>query len=123
VDRQIAGELEVLAVLIRNAPALERDVRELLDVEKIAGAQVRVAPGSRVSIVAASMRTSTSAFEGLDSSITTVPSTPGKRPFTVEIIRCRTPNSTSLWAGSIFQVVRAGVVVVVLMSVLLIKTL
>jgi hypothetical protein len=38
---------------------------------------------------------------------------------TVVIIMCRTPNSTWLWTGSIFQVVRAGAVVVALMSFLL----
>ena len=71
---------------------------------------------SRVSMLAASIVTSTSAVVGLPSSVTTVPSTTPKRPLTLEIIRCRTANSTWLWVGSIFQVVRAGVAVAVLIS-------
>jgi len=48
---------------------------------------------------------STSAFVRSSPAIT-VPATPAKRPFTVEIIRWRTANSTPVCAGSIVQTAR-----------------
>ena len=79
---------------LRRCVLLERDVRELLGVEEVVGAQVGV-PRLDVGVDAGGLRSlaSTDEFSGCASSILRVASRSRKRPFTVLTTRCLTANS------------------------------
>src|SRR6185437_1769748 len=77
----------------------------------------------RVSMLAASITASTDDAVGSVSFIWMVPLTPVNRPFTVVIMRCLAPNSTSVCAGSSVHVLDVvdGCMVEVVISLLLRK--
>jgi hypothetical protein len=64
-------------------------------------------------MLATGMVSSMLAFAGSVSSPVSVPVTSANRPLTVEIMRCRTANSTWEWLGSMVQLVAAAVAVLV----------